>query len=180
MIIMEKTEGGSVCEGVLEESVGKFGGVNGGVDLGGGGSYSLQGVLCGERADSKLGTGNRDRDSWRLGTQGKVRKNKCKRELCRGVVSVSMRCSCSIYLRAVSADEGRCWPVGSFACLLLMACSDVDGCSADDHERCWQYGLSCLCCLCVSGLDYVSAEFWLFCCSVSAVHFVFPVNMCAD
>lgn len=47
-------------EGV-QESVGKFGGVNGGVGLGG--SYSLQGVLCGERADSKLGTGNRDRDS---------------------------------------------------------------------------------------------------------------------
>lgn len=73
--------------------------------------------------------------------------------------------------------------MGSFAftpCLLLMARPDGDSCSVDDHERCLQYGLSCLCCLCVSGLDYVSAEFWLFCCSVSAVHFVFPVNMCAD
>lgn len=58
----EKRRGGKLREGVLE-SVGKFGGVNGGVDLGGGAAYSLQGVLCGERADSKSGTGNRDRDS---------------------------------------------------------------------------------------------------------------------
>lgn len=59
-------------EGVLE-SVGKLGGVNGGVGFfwGGGGVYSLQGVLCGERADSKSGTGNRDRD-WEH--RGKFRK----------------------------------------------------------------------------------------------------------
>lgn len=48
-------------EGVLEEGVGKFGGMNGGVvDLGG---RLLQGGLRGERADWKLErrTGNRDR-----------------------------------------------------------------------------------------------------------------------
>lgn len=61
-----------------------------------------------------------------------------------------------------------------------MARPDGDCCSVDDHERCLQYGLSCLCCLCVSGLDYVSAELWLFCCSVSVVHFASPVRLPCD
>lgn len=90
-----------------------------------------------------------------------------------------MRCSCSIYLRAVSAD-GQWAPSLLLLVCFLMARPDGDCCSVDDHERCLQYGLSCLCCLCVSGLDYVSAELWLFCCSVSVVHFVSPVRLPCD
>lgn len=90
-------------EGVLE-SVGKLGGVNGGVGFFfGGGQFIPCKVFCvGSRRiqNRERGTGTE------AGNTGETRKTNAKRELCRG----SCLCLCGVRVRYISelfpADEG--------------------------------------------------------------------------
>lgn len=87
-----------MLEGVLE-SVGKFGGVNGGVDLGGGGgSLFLARCFVWGAGGFKIGNGEQGQRQLKTGNTGGNSENKCKRELCRG----SCLYLCGVRVRYIS------------------------------------------------------------------------------
>lgn len=82
-------------EGVLE-SVGKFGGVNGGVGLGG--ALFLARCFVWGAGGFKIGNGEQGQRQLKTGNTGEISENKCERELCRG----SCLYLCGVRVRYIS------------------------------------------------------------------------------